>query len=61
MGITPGQEQGFKIRPGPMTGDLVIYTPDGRRIVTTNGNGYQQLHDEIAKAKSKFDRVDPVL
>ena len=57
MGITPGQEEGFQIYPGPGTGDLVIDTPDGRRIVTQYGNGYERLQREreIAALKTKFD------
>ena len=47
MGIEPGQELGFRTYPGPHTGDLVIDTPDGRRIVTQFGNGYERLDAEI--------------
>ncbi len=47
MGIEPGQELGFRTYPGPGTGDLVIDTPDGRRIVTERGDGYERLYAEI--------------
>lgn len=57
MGITPGQEQGFEIQPGLQTGDLVINTPDGRRIVTENGLGYERLYFELSAMQGKFGTV----